>query len=88
MVNIATIDVSTRPLAFHVRFAGGGRADVKVAEISEKRTALDVSLKPPTRRDQPFAMLRSMYVTADNADYQPSRSQLRLRSARSLSWSA
>ena len=68
VVNIASVDVSTLPLALHVRFAGGGRADVKVAEISEKRTTLDVSLKPPTRGDQPFAMLRSMYVTADNAD--------------------
>ncbi|MDM0107835.1 hypothetical protein QTH97_23010 [Variovorax sp. J22R24] len=68
VVNIASIDVSIKPLAFHVRFAGGGHADLKVAEISEKRTALDVSLKPPTRAEQPFAMLRSMYVTADNAD--------------------
>ncbi|MDM0076351.1 hypothetical protein QTH90_18220 [Variovorax sp. J2P1-59] len=68
VVNIASIDVSTQPLAFHVRFADGGRADVKVAEISEKRTALDVSLKPATRSDRPFAMLRSMYVAADNAD--------------------
>lgn len=68
VVNIASIDVKTQPLRFHVRFAGGGSADVKVAEISHMRTALDVSIKPPTRRDQPFAMLRSMYVTADNAD--------------------
>jgi hypothetical protein len=68
VVNIASIDVSTQPLAFHVRFADGGRADVKVAEISRTRTALDVSLRPPTRQSQPFAMLRSMYVAADNAD--------------------
>jgi hypothetical protein len=68
VVNIASIEVRTQPLAFHVRFAGGGHADVTVAEISQTRTALDVSLQPPTRRDQPFAMLRSMYVTADNSD--------------------
>ncbi|MGJ7507559.1 hypothetical protein [Variovorax sp. GT1P44] len=68
VVNIASIEVVTQPLAFHLRFANGGRAVVKVAEISRTRTALDVSLRPPTRRDQPFAMLRSMYVAADNAD--------------------
>lgn len=68
VVNIASIEVRTQPLAFHVRFADGGHADVKVAEISRTRTALDVSLRPPTRQNQPFAMLRSMYVAADNAD--------------------
>lgn len=68
VVNIASIEVRTQPLAFRLRFVGGGRADVKVAEISRTRTALEVALAPPTRRDQPFAVLRSMYVTADNAD--------------------
>lgn len=68
VVNIASIEVTTRPLAFHLRFAQGGRAEVKVAEVSEARTALVVSLTAPTRRDVPFAVLRSMYVAADNAD--------------------
>jgi hypothetical protein len=68
VVNIASIEVSTQPLAFHVNFADGGRADVSVAEISRTRTALDVSLRPPTRQSQPFAVLRSMYVAPDNAD--------------------
>lgn len=68
VVNIDAIEVRTKPLALRLRFAGGGGAEVKAAEISATRTALDVSLKPPTRRDQPFAALRSMYVAADNAD--------------------
>lgn len=68
VVNIASIEVRTNPLAFVLRFAAGGRADVKVAEISEARTVLDVWLRPPTRGERPFAVLRSMYVAADNAD--------------------
>ncbi len=68
VVNIASIHVETRPLAVHLRFAEGGRAQVKVAEISRARTALDVSLRPASRREAPFAVLRSMYVAPDNAD--------------------
>lgn len=68
VVNIASIEVRARPLAFHLRFAGGGRAVVKIAEISETRTALDVSLTPATHPNHAFAMLRSMYVAVDNAD--------------------
>ncbi|WP_431275815.1 hypothetical protein ACQ858_05845 [Variovorax ureilyticus] len=68
VVNISSISIQTRPLSFRLRFADGGSASVKVAEISEARTALDVALHPPTQKSQPFAVLRSMYVSADNAD--------------------
>jgi hypothetical protein len=68
VVNISAITVQTAPLAIRLAFAGGGHANVKVAEISEARTALDVAFSRPTRRNQPFAVLRSMYVTPANAD--------------------
>jgi len=68
VVNIASIEVRMNPLVFGLSFAAGGRADAKVAEISEARTALDVSLRPSARSARPFAVLRSMYVSADNAD--------------------
>lgn len=68
VVNISSITIQPSPLAIRLRFARGGGAVVKVAEISRKRTALDVALKPGTRPDRPFAVLRSMYVAPDNAD--------------------
>jgi hypothetical protein len=39
-----------------------------VSEISQARTALDVSLEPGGKPIDRFAVLRSMYVAADNAD--------------------
>jgi len=68
VVNIASIEVKTQPLAFYLRFADGSDAVVKIAEISKARTVLDVSLTPATRREQAFAVLRSMFVSVDNAD--------------------
>ncbi|MBB3177878.1 hypothetical protein [Variovorax sp. Sphag1AA] len=68
VVNISSITIQTQPLSFRLRFANGGSASVKVAEISEERTALDVSLHPATQKSQPFAVLRSMYLAVDNAD--------------------
>lgn len=69
VVNIASIRVVPKPLAIHLRFADGGSAVARVTEISRARTALDVTLSQPTASaKQPFAVLRSMYVTPDNAD--------------------
>lgn len=68
VANIASIEIDAQPLAFRLRFTDGARAVIQVAEISETRTALDVTLAPATRSGQPFAVLRSMYVTSDNAD--------------------
>jgi hypothetical protein len=79
VVNIASITIEPEPLAFHLRFADGGRAVVKVDEISEKRTALDVTMRPATQKTRPFAVLRSMYVAADNADM----SEVRWKTAQS-----
>ncbi len=79
LANIASIAIATQPLAFGLRFADGSRAAVRIAEITQKRTALDVTLEPAARANRPFAVLRSMYVTPDNADI----SQVRWLSTRS-----
>ncbi|MFH0129053.1 hypothetical protein ACGLHS_02530 [Variovorax sp. VaC1] len=68
VVDIASIRVVPKPLAIHLRFTHGGSAVARVDEISRTRTALDVSLSTPTASTQPFSVLRSMYVAADNAD--------------------
>ncbi len=68
VVNIASIAIDAQALAFRLRFTDGSRATVQIAEISETRTALDVTLEPGGRANQPFAVLRSMYVAPDNAD--------------------
>jgi hypothetical protein len=72
VVNIASIDVDTglgrRPLEIRLRFANGNRAIVQASEINRVRTALDVTMEPPTSGNAAFAVLRSMYVAPDNAD--------------------
>lgn len=68
VVNIASIRIETRPLVLRLRFAGGGQARIAVTEASRARVALDVSFTPATNGDAPFATLRSMHVTPDNAD--------------------
>lgn len=68
VVDIASIRIVPKPLSIHLRFARGGSAVANVEEISRERTALDVRFSAPTREARPFAVLRSMYVTPDNAD--------------------
>ncbi|WP_407935856.1 hypothetical protein [Cupriavidus necator] len=68
VVNIARIEIEPEPLSVRLHFASGGQATVMVTEISDLRTALDVSFQPAHDARRPFAMLRSMYVADDNAD--------------------
>ena len=68
VVNIASIRIETRPLALELRFAQGGGARVALVEASRVRTALDVSFAPAASHTTPFAALRSMHVSPDNAD--------------------
>ncbi|RZL45772.1 MAG: hypothetical protein EOP74_00620 [Variovorax sp.] len=68
-VAIRSVAIRTKPmLSLQVAFANGGGARVGVREVSRARTALDVRLQPGSGPGRPFAMLRSMYVTAENAD--------------------
>lgn len=68
IVDIAQIDIDPRRRTIGLRFTAGGEAQVAIREIRRTRTALDVAFSPPYRAQAPFAMLRSMYVTEDNAD--------------------
>lgn len=68
VVNIASIAITPQPLSIDLRFANGSAAAVNVTEISRMRTALDVTFDRPHAGTAPFAVLRSMYVTPDNAD--------------------
>ncbi|VWX62672.1 conserved hypothetical protein [Burkholderiales bacterium 8X] len=81
IARIASIRIRSQPLSFDLRFEDGTGAQIKVAEVSERKTALDVRLAPgPSQRsqrsqqskgqrgDNRFAVLRSMYVAQDNAD--------------------
>ncbi len=68
VANIVAMAVDLKPLAFRLRFSDGSRATVRVDEVSRRRTALDVRFDRPIGSQQPFAVLRSMYVTPDNAD--------------------
>jgi len=60
-------------LTFTVRFDRGGSATLRVAEVSRERTALDVAFDAAVPSSHAFAALRSMYVTADNADIATTR---------------
>ena len=66
--DIVSIAIDAKPLSFRLSFADGSQARVRVAEISRRRTALDVTMAPATKDDRAFVVLRSMYVAPDNAD--------------------
>jgi hypothetical protein len=64
-LNEIAFDPATR--TFHLGFAAGGSGDVRLADLDEDRIALEVSFDRAIE-GQPFAALRSMYVTEFNAD--------------------
>ncbi|MDA7415724.1 hypothetical protein PGB34_05050 [Xenophilus arseniciresistens] len=68
VVEISHVHIEPRPMRFHLRFAQGGSAVLRVVEASRARTAVDLRLNPAVPHTQPFAMLRSMHVAPDNAD--------------------
>ena len=65
-VRISAIDFDPSERAFHLRF-GRGQGTVRIEEASSAGTRLGIILTPPPDQ-KPFAALRSMYVTRDNAD--------------------
>ncbi|MEZ5844288.1 MAG: hypothetical protein R3D27_11250 [Hyphomicrobiaceae bacterium] len=67
VVRISEIAFDPVAQAFDVVFAAGGKARLKLAEMSPDRTAVDVTFESPVVGG-PFAMLRSMYVTEVNND--------------------
>lgn len=75
-VDYSEVAFDPATLTFNVRFDRGGGAAVRVMEVSQRATSVEVALTPGTPLDRPFAALRSMYVTADNADIGNARSLL------------
>jgi hypothetical protein len=59
-------DPATR--TFSLSFARGGSATLRLDALDQERIGLDVTLEPPLGQDQPFAALRSMYVSETNSD--------------------
>ncbi|MBV8449905.1 MAG: hypothetical protein JO124_18150 [Hyphomicrobiales bacterium] len=67
VVDIKEVIFDPTTKAFRLSFADGGHGEVKLAEVDEAHLALDVSFDHAIE-GQPFAALRSMYVTEFNAD--------------------
>lgn len=61
-----TFDPATR--TFSLAFARGGGATLRLDTLDQERIDLDVTIEPPVGATQPFAALRSMYVTETNSD--------------------
>jgi hypothetical protein len=55
---------------------------LRVDKLDQERIALDVTLGAPVAAGQPFAALRSMFVTEGNAD----AAQVRWREKNSQAW--
>jgi hypothetical protein len=53
--------------AFHLNFVRGGSATVRIETLNRERISLNVRLERSVRK-MPFAALRSMFVSVDNAD--------------------
>lgn len=68
VVTIEHIDISPADPTVKLVFAQGGSATLKVNEIDARRVTMDVRFDPAMRSTAPFAMLRSMFVSPDNAD--------------------
>ena len=78
-INDIAFDPATR--TFHLNFARGGAATLRLDALDQDRIALDVTLDAPIS-GRPFASLRSMFVTEVNADV----AQVGWRSKGSQSW--
>jgi hypothetical protein len=67
VVNIKEIAFDPKTMSFRLSFVRGGSATLKVETLDRDQLVLDVTLDRPVN-GQPFAALRSMYVTEFNAD--------------------
>jgi hypothetical protein len=59
-------DPATR--TFTLNFVRGGSATLRLDKLDQERIVLDVALNAPIAAEQPFAALRSMFVSEGNAD--------------------
>ena len=67
-VAIRAIEFEPATLTFRLAFRDGSRGILKVADASPAGTRLALDLEPPVAVDRPFAALRSMFVSAAQAD--------------------
>jgi hypothetical protein len=67
-VAIRSIEFDPLALRFTLGFRDGSRGVLWVAEASPVRTRVVMELSSPSPAARPFAALRSMFVTLDNAD--------------------
>jgi len=67
-VDIKDIAFDPATRGFRLDFAHGGGATLRVDAVDEEHIALAVGLDRPIPAPQPFAALRSMFVTESNAD--------------------
>jgi hypothetical protein len=67
LVEIKDISYDPTARAFHLTFVHGGSSQIKIADFDDDHIVLDVSFDHAFD-GQPFAALRSMYVTELNAD--------------------
>lgn len=68
IVDLAEIAFDPDTHGFEIAFARGGKATLRLAELTPGHLALDVAFDRPVGGGRPFAALRSMYVTETNAD--------------------
>lgn len=67
-VAIREIVFDAATLTFRLAFRNGGRATLTVNDATRARLSLALTLDPPAGAEQPFAALRSMFVTPLQAD--------------------
>lgn len=68
LVDIREVAFDPATRTFSLAFARGGGAKLRLDALDQERIDLDVTLEPPVGPSQPFAALRSMYVTETNSD--------------------
>ena len=66
-VDIKDVVFDPAASAFHLSFVRGGAATVRIVTLNRERISLDVRLEKVAGK-MPFAALRSMFVSAENAD--------------------
>ncbi|MGD9880265.1 MAG: hypothetical protein AB7F22_08080 [Reyranella sp.] len=79
-IRAVTFDPATR--TFTLAFARGGSATLRLDALDQERIELGVTIEPPIGESQPFAALRSMYVTETNSDV----AQVAWREQRTALW--
>ncbi|MBV8764846.1 MAG: hypothetical protein JO137_04210 [Hyphomicrobiales bacterium] len=67
IVEIKEVGFDPASKSFRLTFADGGHGEVKVTDVDESHITLDVAFDQAIE-NEPFAALRSMYVTEFNAD--------------------